>query len=108
MSAQVHAPYEIARYLSDEAKRAAVALDYTPLLGFEHSLRRDRLGRCPLGACLDYMGLIGAGAPPASEVAEALNVGIELGVAVMDHAADFIADWESGRIADLAAALGVA
>jgi hypothetical protein len=113
MSAEAQAPYEIAKYLWDEAKRAAVARTYTPAnpkrIG-GRLMPRCEEGRCPLGVALRVMGREdGWGfcphAPDENEVAELLGID---GDAITEAARAFIDDWDNGHIADLAAALGVA
>jgi hypothetical protein len=111
MSTPTQAPYEIARYLSDEAKRAAVARTYkpTPTPTGAVAPRCERYG-CPLGVALQTMGC-GCGqdgwcppAPDEVEVAELLCLDRN---PVAEAARAFIDDWDEGRITDLAAALGV-
>jgi hypothetical protein len=104
------APYEIARYLSDEAKRAAVARSYEPTptpLGY--TALRCAEGGCPLGVALRAMGRDdGLGwCPPAPDEDEVAAVLGPDNPPLADLARAFIEAWDSGRITDLAAALGV-
>jgi hypothetical protein len=108
MTAPTQAPYEIARYLSDEAKRVAVARDYAPISPDDTQPRpRCRESKCPLGVALLAMGKdtdygYCPPAPDEAEVAEMLDDDT-----VWEPARLFIDDWDLGRITDLAAALGV-
>jgi hypothetical protein len=106
VDAPAQAPYEIARYLSDEAKRAAVARTYAPR---PFTGPRCADGFCPLGVALKAMEKcndIGefAPAPDVTEIASLLDSPRD---ACWDAACRFIVDWDGGRITDLAAALGV-
>lgn len=94
--------YAIAAYLTDEQKARACAETYTPTGGV---LRAPGCS-CPLGIALGYTT---DPEPSAGQVASALRFTprSEAWRAAYDAAAVFISDWDDGRIADLAAALGV-
>jgi hypothetical protein len=110
MSTPAQAPYEIARHLSDEARRAAVARTYAPsTTPTGHVSPRCDHGYCPLGVALMTMGKptmlrYYQPAPAAEEVAAALAGALG---DVQRAAEAFIDDWDHGAIIDLAAALGV-
>jgi hypothetical protein len=108
MDTPTQAPYEIAKYLSDEAKCAALARSYAPASPDDRLCRpRCADGMCPLGVALRAMGKHNAYsycpvAPDETEVAELLEDD-----GAREPARLFIDDWDEGRITDLAAALGV-
>jgi hypothetical protein len=106
MDTPTQAPYEIARYLSDEAKRAAVARSYTATRE-RHPLDpyvspRCASGMCPMGAAMLIIAGYVSPTPSAHQLAAALD-----DMAARGAAERFMDDWDKGRITDLAAALGV-
>jgi hypothetical protein len=107
MSTPTQAPYEIAKFLTDEAKRAAVARSYTPIRNRSrldpYVCPRCASGMCPIGVAL--LEMTGTLSPtPGPHFAAYL-----LGEPGVWYAVDrFMEDWDMGRIADLAAAWGVA
>jgi hypothetical protein len=106
MSSPTQAPYEIAKYLSDEAKRAAVARRYvarTYCTNVLASHPRCASGMCPLGVAVAVMFGSGNKQPGPRTMMALLGQ-----PAALEAAETFIRDWETGRIDDLAAAWGVA
>jgi hypothetical protein len=106
MDTPTQAPYEIARYLSDEAKRAAVARTYTATRE-AHPLDSYVCPRCASGMCPGgVVVLVVAGriipTPSAHTLAEVLG-----DLSAWGAAETFMDDWDKGQITDLAAALGV-
>jgi hypothetical protein len=103
------APYKIAEYLSDEAKREMVEHQYTA--DGPQDCRRTPGGCCPLAIGLMEMHPVTAcfvWAPTATEVADILYLPNHDHNAIVVAASEFITDWDSDHITDLAAALGVA
>lgn len=103
--------YDIAQYLTDEQKAAAVAEQYhaRAMNRGKAVLFRSKDGCCPLGMALRSTHPDFEPVPTSSQVAEHLT-----GVALRDPdlpefvaARRFINDWDSGNIRDLAKALGV-
>lgn len=93
--------YRIADYLPMAARRAATARAY----GAD---RRCRDGKCPLGVALDALGLDDSRTPSADRVARRLASRVRAQQSELEAAAAaFIKDWDTGRVADLAAAWDV-
>jgi hypothetical protein len=107
MDTPTQAPYEIARYLSDEAKRAAVARSYAPTRERRpldpYVSPRCASGMCPMGVAMLTFAVRLAPTPSAHHLAAALG-----DLSAWGAAETFMNDWDQGRITDLAAALGVA
>jgi hypothetical protein len=103
MSTPTQAPYEIARYLSDEAKRAAVARSYSPIRTDDLYLcPRCASGMCPLGVAVLVMA--GKMIPTPGPHSLAVAIGEPLAWNAADR---FAEDWDKGYITDLAVALGL-
>jgi hypothetical protein len=107
MDTPTQAPYEIAKYLSDEAKRAAVARTYEATRErrpFDPYVSpRCASGMCPMGAAMLVIAGYVAPTPSAHQLAAALG-----DLSAWGAAEKFMCDWDAGEITDLAAALGVA
>jgi hypothetical protein len=102
----VQAPYEIAKYLPGEAKRAAVARTYTATR-VAHPLDPYVCPRCASGMCPGGVIVLAVAGrimptPSAHTLAEVLG-----DLSAWGAAERFMDDWDKGRITDLAAALGV-
>lgn len=91
--------YAIAEFLTEEQKARALSCTYERHREGRLPRPRTENHSCPLG-----MALYGIGCPTAWQVRQAIAPD---STAVEYQAVEFINDWDDGKIADLAGALGV-
>lgn len=104
--------YKIANRIPLEIRQIAAAATYSVHKG--HNSRRTGDGYCPLGFVPHPKFIFPNKAPSVAEAVMAIaglhtviDVNNPLTKEVMQEVDEFISDWDSGKIIDLAEALGV-
>lgn len=106
--------YKIARYLTLEQRRAAASREYRPMRWSDTGVEISSVypnpvcadGMCPLGVALEPKMLAIDRRPDADAVATLIAAPYDY-LDIYKAADKFIADWDTGKIKDIAKAMGV-